>query len=396
MPIRYARRMDRVRPSAIRELLKHVGDPDLISFGGGYPDQALFPFEDLRSVYTDLLRSDHATALQYAASDGLLPLREQVAGRMRAGGTPTDVEDVLILNGGQQGLELVAKALIDPGDAIVVEDPTFIGALIAFAPLEPAYATVRLDDDGMDTEHLAEVLRANPRAKLLYTVPDFHNPTGVSMSLDRRHRLIALANEHDLVVLEDTPYRDLRYGGEQLPTLRSLDTQGRVVHLNSFSKILAPGLRLGWLAASSDLREKLGMLKLATDTQSGTLAMAAVSAYLARFDIDEHIASLQDAYRRKRDAMLSAIGEEFPDSVTCTRPEGGLFTWLAFPTGFDSACFAAEVALPRAKVAYVPGVTFFAGEPRSNHARLNYTGVSDEQILTGVRRLGAELRRELG
>lgn len=396
MAISYARRMERVRPSAIRELLTHVGDPELISFGGGYPDPALFPFDDLRSVYTDLLRADNGSVLQYAASDGLLPLREQIAGRMRAGGTPAAVDDILVLNGGQQGLELVAKLLIDPGDTILVEDPTFIGALIAFAPLEPAYATVRLDAEGLDTDHLAQVLRATPRAKLVHTVPDFHNPTGVTMSLERRHRLIELANEHDLIVLEDTPYRDLRYDGQPLPTLRSLDTQARVIHLNSFSKILAPGLRLGWLAASGELREKLGMLKLATDTQSGTLAMAAVSSYLSRFDIDTHITGLQHAYRRKRDVMLAAIEGDFPAEVACTLPEGGLFTWLTFPEAFDSARFAADVALPTAKVAYVPGLTFFANEPHHNHARLNFTGVTDDQITAGIGRLGQELHRAVG
>jgi 2-aminoadipate transaminase len=388
--------MKGVRPSAIRELLQHGADPSIVSFGGGYPDQRLFPVDALRSIYDDLLHADDPSALQYTTSDGLPSLRESVAARLRAVGDPTEADDVLILSGGQQGLDLVGKLLIDAGDTVIVEEPTFLGALIAFAPLEPRYATVPIDDDGMDVDRLRTVLLENPGAKLIYTVPDFHNPTGVTMSLERRKRLIELANEFDVVVLEDTPYRELRFEGEHLPTLRSLDTEGRVVHLSSFSKILAPGMRLGWLAAAPELRERLALLKLAADTQSGTLSMAAASTYLRTFDLDAHIAELRDAYRAKRDLMIETIDRTFPRGVARTLPQGGLFTWLTFPPGFDSARFMADVALPRAKVAYVPGATFFATESRHNHARVNYSNVPAADIVAGMTRLGAELRKELG
>jgi 2-aminoadipate transaminase len=395
MSISFARRMGGVRPSAIRELLKHGADPDLISFGGGYPDQRLFPLDDLRAVYDGLLHPDNAATLQYTTSDGLPSLRRAIAERMTTQGTPMEADDVLVLNGGQQGLDLVAKLLIDPGDTIIVEDPTFLGALIAFAPMEARYAAVRVDDDGMDVEHLAEVLRDNPGAKMIYTVPDFHNPTGVTMSLERRRRLIELANRFDVLVLEDSPYRELRFEGEPVPTLRSLDTEGRVVHLSSFSKILAPGMRLGWLAADASIREKLALLKLAADTQSGTLSMAAASAYISRFDLDAHVGRLREAYRGKRDLMIRTLDESFPESVARTYPRGGLFTWLTFPSHFDSARFMADVALPSAKVAYVPGATFFAVDPRTNHARINFSNVSEEHIVTGIARLGIELHKEL-
>lgn len=395
MVMTYARRMGRVRPSAIRELLKHGADPALISFGGGYPDQRLFPLDELRTVLDGLLHPARAASLQYTTSDGLPQLREQIAARMTADGTPTGTDDVLVLNGGQQGLDLVAKLLIDPGDTIIVEDPTFLGALIAFAPLEPSYATVRMDDRGMDVDHLERVLEDNPRAKFIYTVPDFHNPTGVTMALDRRKRLIELANRYDVLVLEDSPYRELRFEGEQVPTLASLDTEGRVVHLSSFSKILAPGLRLGWLTASPELRERLGLLKLAADTQSGTLAMCAVADYLTAFDLDAHIERLRAAYRAKRDLMIRTIDESFPREVHRTYPSGGLFTWLTFPEGFDSARFMAEIAVPVAKVAYVPGATFFATVPRPNHARVNFSSVPEEQIVAGISRLGLQLHRAI-
>ncbi|HEY5822354.1 MAG TPA: PLP-dependent aminotransferase family protein [Propionibacteriaceae bacterium] len=391
MPIAYARRMDRVRPSAIRELLRLGADPEITSFGGGYPDAALFPMADLHAVFDQLLVEANTHALQYTTSNGLPELREQIAARLTRQGLPTTLDEVLIIQGGQQGLDLAAKLVLDAGDTVITENPTFLGALIAFNPYEPTYAAVRIDDQGMDTDHLREVLEANPRAKMIYTVPDFQNPTGATLSLPRRHALIELANQHDLLVIEDTPYRELRYDGEHLPTLKSLDTEGRVVHLGSFSKILAPGMRLGWAVASSEIVERLGLLKLAADTQSSTLNMAATSAYLARFDIDAHIAQAVPVYRHKRDLMLTTMTGTFPAGVDFTRPEGGLFTWLTFPAGFDAATFMAETLLPQAKVAYVPGATFFPVTQEPNHARVSFSGVPDDRLTSGVTALGALL-----
>jgi 2-aminoadipate transaminase len=336
---------------------------------------------------------ERALALQYTATDGLPRLRAQVADRLTRDGTPCTAEDVLIIQGGQQGLDLAGKLVIDPGDVVVTENPTFLGALIAFAPAEPAYAPVRTDEDGMDTDHLEEVLAAHPDATLLYTVPDFQNPAGVTLSLARRHRLIELANAHELLVVEDTPYRALRYEGSPLPTLKSLDTQGRVVHLGSFSKILAPGLRLGWAVASPDVLERLTLLKLAADTQNSTLNMAATSDYLSAYDIDAHLAQAIPVYRHKRDLMLATIAETFPDDVRFTRPDGGLFIWLTFPAELDATAFMAETLLPEAGVAYVPGATFFPHDQEPNHARLSFSGVPDDALVGGVSELGRLLHR---
>jgi 2-aminoadipate transaminase len=393
MTIRYARRMSRVHPSAIRELLRLGGDPDIISFGGGYPDPALFPVTELHEVYTRLLVPEHAAALQYTASNGLPRLRAQVADRLTRDGISCTAEDVLIIQGGQQGLDLAAKLVVNAGDVIVTENPTFLGALIAFAPTEPRYAAVRTDADGMDTDHLEEVLAGHKDAKMIYTVPDFQNPTGITMSLDRRYRLIELANVYGLLVVEDTPYRPLRYEGTSQPTLKSLDTEGRVLHLGSFTKILAPGLRLGWAVASPDILERLGLLKLAADTQNSTLNMAATSDYLSRYDIDAHIARAVPVYRHKRDLMLATMAERFPDDVQFTEPDGGLFVWLTFPAGFDATEFMADTLLPEAKVAYVPGATFFPVEQEPNHARLSFSGVPDERLVRGITELGRLLPR---
>jgi 2-aminoadipate transaminase len=394
MKIQLARRMARVQPNAIGELLRLGADPGVISFAGGYPDASMFPLEELNAVYDEAIRRGGHASLQYTVSDGLPKLREQIATRMARAGVACGSENVLILQGSQQGLDLVGKLLIDRGDVVFTENPTFLGALIAFNPYEPRYAAVAIDEDGLDTDDLESQIIANPKAKLLYTIPDFQNPTGASMSLVRRRKLIELANLHNLIVLEDTAYRELRFAGEAPPTLKSLDTEGRVILLGSFSKILAPGMRLGWAVASQELIERLGMLKLAADTQSSTINMTAASLFLDRFDIDAHIRALRLNYRRKKNLMLDTIRRTFPQDVAMTDPEGGLFTWLTFPKDFDAAEFMLKHALPKAKVAYVPGATFFPLNQEKNHARVNFSGPSDEMIVKGVTALGQLLKAE--
>jgi 2-aminoadipate transaminase len=391
----FAHRAERVQPSAIREFLALAGDPAITSFAGGYPDPTLFPMDELHGIYADLLSPQHAAALQYTASDGLPELRALVAARLTADGMPCTADDVLITQGGQQGLDLTAKLFIDAGDVIVTERPTFLGALIAFNPCEPDYRSVPMDEEGMDTDALEEVLRRTERVKLVYTVPDYQNPTGRTMSLARRRRLVELAEEYDVVILEDTPYRELRYEGERLPTIASLDPNGRVVHLGSFSKILAPGLRLGWALAAPEVREKLSLLKLAADTQNGTLNMRAAAAYLTRFDIEQHIADMLPTYRHQRDLMLATMAEHFPAGISWTRAHGGLFTWVTFPRGLDLAAFQRDVLIPRAGVIVVPGTPFFADRPEANHARMSFSGVPDARLVAGVRAMGGLLAEVL-
>ena len=391
----FARRAERVQPSAIREFLSLAGDPEITSFAGGYPDATLFPIEELRQITAELLTRRSAGALQYTASEGLPQLRSLVAERLSADGMPCTAEDVLITQGGQQGLDLTAKLFVDAGDVIVTERPTFLGAIIAFNPYEPTYRSVPIDDEGMDTDVLEQVLRTTERVKLIYTVPDYQNPTGQTMSLARRTRLVELAEEFDAVILEDTPYRELRYEGARLPTIKSLDRTGRVVHLGSFSKILAPGLRLGWALASPEVREKLSLLKLAADTQNGTLNMRVAAEYLSRFDLEGHIASMLPTYRHQRDLMLAMLAEHFPDGTRWTRARGGLFTWVTFPEGLDMARFQRDLLIPRAGVIVVPGAPFFAVRPESNHARMSFSGVPDDRIVAGVSAMGALLHEAL-
>ena len=395
MTPKYAQRMAKVQPSAIGELLALGADPSIISFGGGYPDATLFPAVQLDAVFHEIITAPGGAAMQYAPSNGLARLRDQVAGLMRADGVACTGDDVLILQGSQQGLDFAARMLVDPGDVIVTEDPTFLGALIAFAPSQPDYAVVPVDDEGMQTDRLEAILAAQPRVKMIYTIPDFQNPTGVTLSLERRKALIALANRHDLIVLEDTPYRHIRFAGHNLPTLKSLDTEGRVIHLGSFSKILVPGMRIGWAVANPELLSRMGQLKVAADTQTSTLNMAAASLFLDRYDLNAHIATLRAAYTTKKEAMLDAIRRHFPQEIMATDPQGGLFTWLTFPEGFDATEFMRHVALPQARVAYVPGATFFPLTPRANHARLNYSAPPLSAIEAGMAALGRALHANL-
>ncbi|MBD8161608.1 aminotransferase-like domain-containing protein [Erwinia persicina] len=395
MTTRYADRMEGVKPSAIRQLLQFGADPTIISFGGGYPDSSLFPARELQAIFGELLSGPGEVSLQYTHSTGMPKLRQQIAQRMAADGIICEEDQVLILQGSQQGLDLAARLLINPGDLIATEAPTFLGALIAFNTCQPGYLAIPMDEQGLMTDVLEQKLKEGQRIKLLYTVPDFHNPTGITLSLARRQHLIQLANQYDFIILEDSPYREVRYQGDKVPTLKSMDTQGRVIYFGSFSKILAPGLRLGWSVASAEITEKLGLLKLAADTQCSTLNMAAVSMYLERHNIDDHIQTIKAQYLRKKETMLSVVRSEFPQGISWTDPDGGLFTWMEFPEGFDTAKFMLEYAVPEAKVVWVPGATFFPTVQRDNFARFSYSTHSDEKIIKGMTALADLLKKHL-
>lgn len=395
MNYHYANRMKLVKPSAIRELLKLGADPDVISFGGGFPDPEIFPIEQLRHVYDYVLEKEGKLALQYTTSEGLPALRQKIVDRKNGEGIACSLDNVFMIQGAQQGIDIVAKMFIDRGDIIITENPTFVGALIAFNPYEPNYVAIPMDKDGMLLDALELALQANPKAKLIYTIPDFQNPTGISMSLERRKRLIALANQYDIVVLEDSPYREIRFEGESIPSLKSLDTQGRVIQLGTFSKILCPGIRLGWVIAEKELAEKLCLLKMAADTQNSTINMYAVNRFMEVYDIDEQIQLIRDVYKKKKNLMLDAIQETFPTNITFTDPQGGLFTWLTLPEHVDATALMREKTLPQAKVAYVPGASFFPVVEEKNHCRINYSCMSEEKIIKGISLLGRILKENI-
>lgn len=392
MTYRYANRIKYVKPSAIRELLKLGADPEIISFGGGYPDPDIFPIEKLRKVFDSVLLNNGRQALQYTTSEGLPSLRQKLAARSVKAGVPCKLENIIIIQGAQQGLDVVARMFIDRGDVIITENPTFIGALIAFNPYEPRYVPVSMDDEGMKIDELELALKGNPNTKFIYTIPDFQNPTGISMSLERRKSLVELANRYDVMILEDSPYREIRFEGATIPSIKSLDTEGRVIQVCSFSKILCPGMRLGWLIAEAELAEKLCLLKMAADTQNSTLNMYAANGFMEMFDMDEHIEMIRKAYKLKKDLMLDTMRDTFPANVSYTNPQGGLFTWLTFIEELDATWLMKERTLPEIKVAYVPGATFYPINEEKNHCRVNYSCMPKEKIVDGITKLGKILK----
>ena len=391
--MKFAKRTQKTGNSGLEDLFAASG-PNVISFAGGYPDRSLFPTQQLNQAFKHSFNSGDTELLQYASTQGYLPLREKIAARLRATGIPTRADDIMMTQGAQQGLDLVARLMLDPGDGLVVEAPTYLGALAAFNAYQPTYYEIPMQDDGMDINALQRVLMSH-KVKFIYTVPDFQNPTGVVMSVAKRQALIRLANQYDVMILEDNPYRDLRYDGKPLPTIKSFDTQGRVVYLGSFSKILSPSLRMGWLVAAPDLLQELLALKGGSDLESSNLTMHGIDAYMAENDLDAHITEIQNRYREKKNAMVAAMNRYLPDEAHFTNPDGGFFLWLTMPAGFDMGAFMKQHLLPESNISYVPSANLYATSAQVNGARLNFTGPTLEQIDTGIKALGDALKTAL-
>ncbi|MDB7762714.1 PLP-dependent aminotransferase family protein [Lacticaseibacillus rhamnosus] len=391
--MKFAKRTQKTGNSGLEDLFAASG-PNVISFAGGYPDRSLFPTQQLNQAFKHSFNSGDTELLQYASTQGYLPLREKIAARLRATGIPTRADNIMMTQGAQQGLDLVARLMLDPGDGLVVEAPTYLGALAAFNAYQPTYYEIPMQDDGMDMNALQRVLMSH-KVKFIYTVPDFQNPTGVVMSVAKRKALIRLANQYDVMILEDNPYRDLRYDGKPLPTIKSFDTQGRVVYLGSFSKILSPSLRMGWLVAAPDLLQELLALKGGSDLESSNLTMHGIDAYMAENDLDAHITEIQNRYREKKNAMVAAMNRYLPAEAHFTNPDGGFFLWLTMPAGFDMGAFMKQHLLPESNISYVPSANLYATSAQVNGARLNFTGPTLEQIDTGIKALGDALKTVL-
>lgn len=395
---RYAQRTQRLTSSTIRELLKLTQRPEVISFAGGMPAPELFPLAEFEAAAQEVIAETGALALQYSASEGYGPLREMIARHTTRYGIEATPDNVLITTGSQQALDLIGKLLINPGDRILVEAPTYLGALQAFNVFGADYVSVPTDDDGLCTDELESALRSGP--KFMYILPNFQNPAGVTLTLERRKTLVRLADKYGIPIIEDDPYGQLRYEGEHLPPLLALDREtrgmrydngyrlGNVIYLSSFSKTLAPGLRLGWMVAPAEVIAKLVQLKQGADLHTSTLTQMLAFAVARGGFLDQHIHHLREVYRERRDVMLAALAEHFPATtgVMWTHPAGGLFLWLRLPEGLDAAVLL-EAAL-RENVAFVPGHAFFpAGEAGRRFCRLNFSNARPEMIREGVARL---------
>ena len=374
-----------MKPSAIREIFKSLTDPTIISFAGGNPNPLSFPVEDMARLSADIFANDAAKALQYGITEGYAPLREVVAARIRDKfHCGTDEDTTIITSGGQQGLELACKAMCNEGDAVICEEPSFIGALNGFRSNGARTLGVPLREDGIDTEALEALLQTEKRAKLLYVIPTFQNPTGITSTLANRQAVYEIARRHNLIILEDNPYGELRFAGEDVPTYKSFDEDGRVLYCSSFSKILSAGMRIGFLCGNSKLMSKVIVAKQVEDVHTNQFFQMLCYKFMTECDLDAHIQGIRKLYRGKCTRMLSALDEHMPKEIRYTRPEGGLFLWCTLPNGMDSAPFVKEV-LSR-KVAVVTGSAFCC-DPNgtSDSFRLNYSMPSDEDIDRGIR-----------
>lgn len=390
----YAHRISSLNASEIRELLKLTEKPDMISFAGGLPAPELFPVQDISELCVSVLAHDGQRALQYATTEGQPSLREWITRRMNATlGTCWDRDAVLITNGSQQGLDLTGKVFLDEGDVVLCESPTYLAAITAFRAYGCRFAEVPTDDCGMRMDALEDMLQRTERVKVIYVIPNFQNPTGRTMALERRKRLAELAARYNVMVLEDNPYGELRFEGAFLPSIQSFDTEGRVLYLGTFSKILCPGLRIGWIAGNRDIIRKYVLAKQGVDLQSNTFTQELIAAYLNRHDIDAHIASLLNVYRTRRDTLLATMDRLFPEGVGYTRPEGGLFAWVTLPESVNARKLL-EDCIQR-NVAFVPGASFFPNGGNENTMRINFSNVKEERIKQGISIIAAALREHI-
>lgn len=394
MDYTFSNRVGGLKPSAIREILKSAGDPGMISFSAGNPAVESFPVEELRRISDDIYAHDAGAALQYSVTEGYAPLREQLKKRLSERfQIDMTQNELLVTTGGQQGIDLVTKILCNEGDTVICEEPSFIGALNAFRSYGCNLKGVPLEEDGPNLEVMEEILKTDKRVKLIYLIPTFQNPAGSTTSLEKRKAILELAERYHVVIFEDNPYGELRFAGEEVPTLKSLDRSGCVVYGGSVSKILSAGLRIGFIAAAPEIFGKAVVVKQTTDVHTPIYNQMLAARFFEQCDLDAHIEKIRALYRRKCGLMLAGMDESFADCVQYTRPEGGLFLWVTLPEGADMPAFVKR-AIER-KVAVVPGSTFMtdAGAPCRSF-RMNYSTPSDEQIKKGVAILG-ELTQSL-
>ncbi|MBQ4592819.1 MAG: PLP-dependent aminotransferase family protein [Clostridia bacterium] len=394
MEYKISNKLASLKPSAIREIFKSLTDPTIISFAAGNPSPLSFPSEELAEISADIFKNQANVALQYGITEGYAPLRTAVEARMKEKfGIGRDFDTTIITTGGQQGIELTTKALCNEGDVVICENPSFIGALNSFRALGATPVGVPLNDDGIDVEILEKTLAETPNAKFIYVIPTFHNPMGITSTLENRKKVYELAKKYGVLILEDNPYGELRFAGENVPTYKSFDEDGIVIYCSSFSKILSAGMRIGYVCGPQDVISKMVVAKQVEDVHTNNFFQMLCHRYMTERDIDGHIEKIRGIYRAKAELMLSELDKHMPKCVKYTRPEGGLFLWCTLPNGTDSSEFIKK-ALAQ-KVAVVPGTAFNCDtEAPSDSFRLNYSMPSDEDIVRGISIL-SDIAREM-
>lgn len=396
---KFSARSKTMKASAIRELLKLVESPEIISFAGGMPDPTLFPKETLGEIAKYVFVNHGGKALQYGPTEGVKPLRETVVKIMQEEGIPeVSLENLLVTTASQQALDLIAKVFVDPGDTVIVEAPSYVGALQALQALQANFVTVPLDENGIKTDVLEEKIKElkakGVNIKLIYVIPNFQNPAGVTMSLERRKELLRISHAYNIPVVEDDPYGEIRFEGAKIPPLLQLDHIGNVIELRTFSKILAPGFRLGWVVADKEIIAKLSLAKQAADLCSPSSTQYIADKFIRDGYMEKYLDRVRKVYKEKKDAMLNAMEKYFPREVTWTKPHGGMFVWAQTPPYIDTDALFVE-AVKEKKVAYVVGSAFYPYGEDKNHMRLNFTLSTLEQIEEGIKRLGELLQSKI-
>ena len=392
--VQFSNRMNLLTGSEIRELLKLTSQPDIISFAGGMPAPELFPVEGVKQAAMQVMDEAGRAALQYASTEGLPALRQKIVDRMKAkNNIATTPDHILITSGSQQGLDFSARVFLNPGDVVLLESPSYLGAVNAFKACEPNFIEIPTDDHGMIMEELEKVLSTTEKVKMIYVIPDFQNPTGKTWSLERRQKFMEIVNKYEIPVIEDNPYGELRFENENMPALKSLDTKGLVIFLGTFSKILAPGLRIGWVCADEQILAKYNFIKQGADLQSSSIDQLIANKFLDMYDLDEHVNKIKEVYKKRRDVMLKTMEETFPKEAKFTHPDGGLFTWVVIPEYMDAKALATQCL--EKKVAYVPGGSFFPNGGKENHFRLNYSCMPEDKIVEGITKIAEVIKANL-
>jgi 2-aminoadipate transaminase len=390
---RLAQRTQGMKSSVIRDLLKVTMQPDMISFAGGLPAPDFFPIREFQEACHHVLQHEGHVALQYGPSEGYGPLKQFLADKMSKYGILVELDNILITNGSQQGLDLIGKVFVDPDACIICSRPTYLGALQAWNAYQARYCTIPLDDEGMCIDELPAVLDAEHRHRFIYVLPNFHNPAGTTLPLERRKRLVEIARQRDLVIIEDDPYGELRYEGEDVTPIFRLAPE-RTLYLSTFSKTLAPGIRLAWIVAPKPIIAKLVQAKQGADLHTGTFVQMVANDICQRGFLKQHVKRLCEIYHQRRDAMLDALAEHMPEEVSWPRPQGGLFLWARTSDRINTRDFLEKATA--AKVAYVPGFAFYPGESGGLHSmRLNFSYAKEEVINEGIYRLGIAMKEEL-
>jgi len=383
----FADRMSKVPRSFVREILKVTENPDIISFAGGLPNPISFPHKEIREAATVLLKDSSDEALQYSSTEGYKPLRNYIADRYSGAGLNVEPDNILMINGSQQGLDLIGKVFLNRGDVMLIERPTYLAAIQAFGLYEPKFVSVPLLDDGVDLKVLKNRLNSlNP--KLFYSIPNFQNPTGITYSLKKREKIGEIFNHINTVFVEDNPYGEIRFIGKDLPPVKSYLENS--VLLGSFSKIVSPGIRLGWIVANNEIMKHLVTAKQASDLHSNFLTQMIVHRYLTGYDVDKHLKMIRKMYRIQRDCMVTMIKKYFPSDVKYTEPEGGMFLWVTLPDEMSSMELF-ETAIDE-NVAFVPGEAFYSDDPEKNTLRLNFSNSDEKKIEEGIKRLGNAIK----